>query len=424
MKLNVANSSLNRLVITAGTVQCVNSNTPAKTVEFQGGTLNENTGTNYAIVAAQGKSGTWNLVNDVTYSNKLSGEGTLTISCPVRSGGSGSSKWYATRTQVACDFSAFEGTLKPISNGDPGGRFTLNSTKGMPKGTMSIAADVEVQNNGKSFRIGKVTGSGKLGGSCTFSSGASAGANTWQVGNDDMWSTSVKVTANANLTKVGSGKVTWNGANDNTGNTTVSEGELAIGTATKLGTGKLTVAAGATLSGANNAKNALENTSVTINGTLQPGLAGNGSIFFATKAVTVGNQGTVAISATRCATATNDGCTSLAGISTLTMNGTFIITATDGNTLQPGDSIRIFTAQKLSGTPKFETVGNIEWDTSRISEGLLFVKSLSSIADIMSDRQPRNIYDLRGRLVKAGATNADGLKPGVYVVEGRKFSVK
>ena len=123
---------------------------------------------------------TWNLVNDATYSNKVTGTGTLTISCPVRSGGSGSNKWYATRTQIACDFSAFEGTLKPTSNGDPDGRFTLNNTKGMPKGTMNIAADVEVQNNGKTFRIGKVTGSGKLGGSCTFSNGASVGANTWQ----------------------------------------------------------------------------------------------------------------------------------------------------------------------------------------------------------------------------------------------------
>ena len=82
MKLNVNNTSLNRLIINGGTVQCVSCNTPAKTVEFRNGTLSENTGTGYSIdVAANGK-GTWNLVNDANYSNKITGKGTLTISCP------------------------------------------------------------------------------------------------------------------------------------------------------------------------------------------------------------------------------------------------------------------------------------------------------------------------------------------------------
>ena len=77
-------------------------------------------------------------------------------------------------------------------------------------------------------------GSGKLGGSCTFSNGASVGANTWQVGNDEDWTCNVKVTSNANLVKLGAGKITWNGANDNTGTTTVKEGELCLSPASKV----------------------------------------------------------------------------------------------------------------------------------------------------------------------------------------------
>ena len=400
MKLNVANSSLGRLVIQAGTVQCISANVPAKTVEFRGGTLSENTGTSYAIEVAEGKTGTWNLVNDATYSNKVTGTGTLTVSCPVRTGGSGSNKWYATRTRVAVNLSNFEGTLKPVSNGDATGRFTLDTNSGMPKGTMNIASDVEVQNSGKTFRIGRLSGTGKLGGSCTFSNGASVGANTWQVGNDENWTFGGTVTANANLVKMGTGRVTWNGVNDNSGSTSVNEGELCIGATGILGTGKLTVGANGTLSCLTKTKT-LTNSSVTIDGTLL-------------------------VTATRCATATSSGCSSFDFAKGLTVNGIIRIVPSRTNTLQVGDSIRLFTAASFSGTPKFDMQGDIEWDTSRISEGLLFVKAVGTAiaAPAVSKASPRNIYDTRGRLVRPRATTLEGLPAGIYVCEGRKFVIK
>ena len=399
MKLNVANSNLTRLIIQAGTVQCVNANVPAKTVEFQGGTLNENTGTSYAVAVAEGKSGAWNLVNDATYTNKVTGTGTLTVSCPVRSGGSGSSKWYATRTHVALNLKDFEGTLKPVSNGDPTGRFTLDTSSGMPNGTMNIAADVEVQNSGKTFRIGRLAGTGMLGGSCTFSNGASVGANTWQVGNDENWTFNGKVTSNANFTKVGSGKVTWNGASDNTGSTTINEGELCLGTNGVLGTGMLTVAADGTLSCLTKTKK-LTNASTTINGTLL-------------------------VTATRCATSSSSGCTSFEFEKALAINGTIRIVPAKNNTLQVGDSIRIFTAGSFSGTPQFDMQDGIEWDASRIAEGLLFVKAIETgITPLATHHSPFDIYDTRGRLVRARATNTEGLPAGIYICEGRKFVVK
>lgn len=368
MKLNVSNTALNKLVITAGTVQCVNANTPAKTVEYQGGTLNENTGSSYTINVPEGKTGTWYMANRSTYTNKVTGKGTLNAYCVTEKG----TNYYATRTPVQCNFSEFEGTLKPTSSLDDPSclRFTLNTNSGMPKGTMNIASSVEVQNSGKTFRIGKVTGSGKLGGSCTFSNNGGVGANTWQVGNDEDWTTSVKVTSNANFAKVGAGKITWNGVNTNTGTTTVNEGELKLGTNAQLGTGKLTVAQNGVLTLSSKPK-VLKNSSVTINGILRIELA-------------------------------------------------------SGHQLHVGDSIQLWTTKTFSGTPTIEGTGGIEWDGSRLKEGLLFVKSVatgiaSPFSTLASPFSP--VYDLRGRMVRQAGAGIDGLKPGIYVIDGRKVVV-
>ena len=386
MKLNVSNSSLSRMIISTGTVQCINAATPAKIVEYQGGTLRENTSTSYAINVPKGKKGTWYMANRSTYTNKVTGEGELTAYCTTEKG----TNYYATRTPVECNFSQFTGTLKPTSSQDDANclRFTLNTSTGMPNGAMNIAEKVEVQNSGKTYRIGKVTGAGALGGSCTFSNGVSVGANTWQVGNDENWVTTTRVVSNANFVKVGEGKITWNGKSTNTGTTTVSEGELLMGTSSGLGTGRLTVAAGATLSGSNSAKSPLTNQTIIVNGLLRPGILatmGTGTLFFDSKAVTVDDNGVLQITASRCATATTNGCTSIEGVSTLTLNGTLRVLLTASNTLQVGDSIRIFQAGSFEGEPMFESEGNVVWDTTRLSEGLLFVKAVSLKGDVNAD---------------------------------------
>ena len=423
MKLNTSNPSLQRMVIAEGTVQCINANMPAAAVEYQGGTLRENTGSSYPVSVAEYKKGTWYLANRSTYTNKVTGKGELTVYCITEKG----SNYYATRTPVQCNFSDFEGTLVPTSSQDDPVklRFTLNVSGGMPKGTMKIADKVEVQNSGRLFHIGRLEGDGALGGSCTFSNGASVGANTWQVGNDDNYTTNVKVTANANLAKVGAGKVTWAAANDNSGTTTVTEGELAVNNSTMLGTGVLTVAADGKLSGYNKTTNALKNSSVIVNGTLRPGLLTLNSMFFDSKPVRVNETGVLEFNVSGCATATTNGGTSLEGISTLTVDGTIRIVPSATNTLKVGDSIRIFRANTFAGTPKFEMLNGITWDTSRISEGLLFVKAIEAgIDSIVSEQSPANIYDLRGRLVRANAVTTEGLAPGIYVSRGRKFVIK
>ena len=298
---------------------------------------------------------------------------------------------------------------------------------------MDIAENVEVQNNGRVYHIGKVTGTGKLGGSCTFSNGGSVGANTWQVGNDDNWTTSVIVSSNANFNKVGRGSITWNGQNTTPGTTTVSEGELMIGSkGGSLGTGRLNVNEGAVLSGDNtgSAGKPLSNSTTVINGTLRPGTfegATTGALDFGNKPLTINETGVLSIYARRCASARVNGCSALRDISTLTINGTIRVDVTSStHSLAVGDSIRIFNATTVVGPPKVEFVGNVLWDTSRLSEGLLFVKAIGveGINGVLSEDRPTDIYDLRGRLVRRAATSIEGLAHGVYVSEGRKFVIK
>ncbi len=428
MKLNTSNSALNRMVIAAGTVQCINANVPAKTVEYQGGELRENTGTGYSIYVPEKKKGTWYMANSAAYTNKVTGEGTLTVYCTTIKGNG----WYATRTNICCDFSQFEGTLVPTSSCDDPAvlRFTLDTSSGMPRGTMNIAETVEVQNSGKTYRIGKLSGTGALGGSCTFSNNTTVGANTWEVGNDANWTNTVRVTSNANLVKVGTGRISWNSANTNTGTTTVREGELKIGNNSRLGTGRLTIEKEGTLSGANRSISPLENSAVTVQGTVRPGSyegSTSGSIFFANKSVTFTSSSKLIINAATCATATANGCSAIEGINTLTMNGTIQVETDKSHKLAVGDSIRIFTANKLSGTPTFDIQGDVDWDTSRISEGLLFVKAIGLGINTLhrsSAIDAKAVYDLRGRKVRSAGQPIDDLPAGIYIRNGKKIVVK
>ncbi len=422
MKLNTSNNSLNRLVIANGTVQCVNANTPAKTVEFQNGTLSENTSSNYNIEVPQGKRGTWNLVERGTYSNKLTGSGTLTIYCPVVVLTNGN----ATRTQITGNWSAFEGTITcKVHSKDS--RFTLDNGNGMPKGTLNAPAGVVVENSGRTFRIGRMSGTGSLGGTCSFSQSGNSGVNNWQVGDDTNWSWAGKVTSNAHFYKVGEGRLTYSGASDNTGNFFINQGELMLSSGV-LGKGRLTVARGATLSGTNTGAKTLTNSSVTVNGTVRPGSSANtyiGTIYFGGKNVAFVAGSTLEVKARQCATATNDGCTSIADISTLSMDGTLRLTLVDNHILKAGDSIRVWRATTMTGTPQLELPEGIEWDTSRLSEGLLFVSSVSDgiVQPTITMSDSPALYDLNGRLVRSDGST-EGLPAGIYVRRGKKIIVK
>ena len=102
----------------------------------------------------------------------------------------------------------------------------------------------------------------------------------------------------------------------------------------------------------------------------------SGTIFFGGKNVNFYEGSVLEIRARQCALQSYDGCTSIAGIATLNMNGIIRVTVTDDNKLAAGDSIRIWHAEAMTGTPVLELPAAFVWDTSRLSEGLLFVVSV------------------------------------------------
>lgn len=415
------NTSLNKLVVVAGNVTNSGSTTPAKAVELQGGSLTEGGSTSYPISVVKGKSATWTLANRNSYSNKITGAGTLTIYCPLVNGGS----WMAPRTPIKCNMSEFEGTIKPsVPSNDT--RFTLDNSYGLPKGTMDIDEKIVVQNSGKTFAIAKVTGKGALGGLVDFGNGVS-GSNVWKVGDDTNYRWSGRVTGDGTqFVKVGTGKLTVDGNWDNTGTVKISEGEFVITSGKSVGTGSLVVDAGATFSGVTGLS-ALKNSSYTVNGIIRPGAyvnATSGKMLFGGKNVTISSTGKYVVYR-----ASTSNCT-MEDINTLTINGTVELNFASSYTPKDGDVITLWDATTFKGTPKWvlpALTGGLGWDMSHISEGKLVITSDPTAIGVISygTKYGRNdIYDMKGQLVRKNATSTAGLPRGVYYQNGRKIVVK
>ncbi len=379
LKLNVANTSLDTLSIQAGAVDVTSDNniSPAKVVEFAGGALNDANGSgsyssyNYAVHVPKGKQGTWNLDSRATYKNKLTGEGTLTVNVQTT----------IQRTQLQGDWSAFEGVIKTATSSNA--VFPFDNGYGLPKAELNIATGQTVVNtSGKTFAIGKLSGNGSLGGVALYGQGAPSGTVTWKIGNDNNWNFAGKITGTCNITKTGEGRVNLTGkSNDYTGNTRVEEGNLAFGSGVSLGTGALTVNAGALLSGVTASSGALQNSQFTINGALQVGAmspTATGVINFNNKNVTFGTQSTLIVAVRRGASATLAGGGCLAEINRLTMNGTVDVRVSESHTLQEGDSIILWKATTVTGTPKLlskvvDVAQQLAWDATDLSKGILRV---------------------------------------------------
>lgn len=416
LKLYSNNTSLNKLAISGGTVD-VNVATPAKAVSLEGGTLNLNVASSVSIDVAEGKTAVLNFNADRdTYSNKLTGSGTVTMYYPLVKG----SGWYATRCQLTGNWSAFEGTIN-INGVADDGRFCLNNSYGMPKGAMNIPSGYELQNSGKIYRIGKVTGAGSLGGSCTFSNNSSVGANTWQVGNDESnFTFDGKVVSNALFQKVGSCKMTTKGQWTTTGAVAVNGGELHLSGGSTLGTGTLTVGKDGLLSGVTSAGKSMTNSSVTVNGRLQVGTLATsltGTMDFGGKSLTFKSGSRLQLGISKCATATSGGGCMIKNISTLTLDGVIELYAGNSTDLQVGDSIRLWDGvTTVKGTPTFEFPAGYEFDTSRlVTEGLLVVTMADGIRDIKTDETDGgSYYDVSGRRV-------DEAYKGVIIRNGKMY---
>lgn len=422
--------ALDTLCIQAGEVALAGHNRPAKVVVLEGGSLREGTvytTATYPLVIPKGKAATYYLAERCGYTQKVTGEGTLTVECPPTLGG-------VARTAYAANLSAFEGTLKAVGAGG-WGFFIFDNSSNMVNGTLQIADNVEVKNSGKTMTLGCVKGDkGKLGGFEAAGARISEAPNTWRIGNEKNWSWGGIVTGNSTLIKLGTGKTTLNGASNHTGATIINEGELHFGNKATLGKGALIVKNGATLSGVTTATGNLTNLvyNIQAGGTLQVGntaTATTGIINFNNKNVTFAKGSFLQLGIHRAATATITGGTSLRNINKLTMNGTIQLHYSASFVPAEGDSVVLWKATTFAGTPVLEndTIDaekGLFWDTTDLNRGILRViyKQPTAIRNILMDESSDAVYDLNGRKV-ADALTAH-LRKGIYIYRGKKIVVK
>ena len=407
----------------AGHIDC-NSGNPASTVELQGGTIWDNTqATTHAIIVPKGKTGTWNLTNTyyTAYANKITGAGTLTIN-PRNT---------VSRVRITGNWSEFTGTIKHTNTSI---WLPLDASTGLPNGTLDIAEGCAVTNVCKAFTIGKLTGKGSLRQPIANfqNSSAVSGSNTWNVGNSEMGNFTFDGTIDddggnnkSNFAKIGTCKMSISGKWSNTGTVIIREGELAIKQGAAPGKGSLTVEKNGTLSGITTSSGNLTNTSFTINGTLQVGAsatATSGIMNFNNKNVTIGSTGILAIGVRKASADYRIG-----NINALTINGTISIYVPETHILKVGDEVVLWSATSFSGTPKLANLvidDKLQWDTSRLSEGVLVVAEIdpaTGIQNINAQSSKYAIFTIDGRYA---GTDEQSLSKGIYIRNGKKIIVK
>ena len=428
LKTYASGANLSRMVIAGGTVQN-NSGVAAKVVEIQAGSLVDNVGTANEINVPEGKNASWTTANRQTYTNKITGAGRLTVYCATEKG----SDWVATRTPLKLNTAGFTGTLVPQATNAADGRFTLDSSAGLADAKMDIPSGIIVQNTGKVYTIGELTGSGSLGGGCTFSNGSSVGANTWKVGslNTDFTFGGSIAAAGTKFEKVGTGVMTMTGTSDFTGTAVISEGTLCLnksgGTTGMLGKGTLTVADGATLCGVG----VLDNSSVNVNegGMMRPGVKESsisGVLNMNDNKVVINTGGTI-----RFYIGSRTLYTRLTNVDAMSLRGTLKVGIRDGVTFEEGTEFQLWTSNSTQisalATLELDSLGaGLMWDTSDIESGILRVAKETAIEDVNVDREVSCVvYGIGGiecaRFVTshskvATRLHAQGLPQGVYVV--------
>ncbi len=403
-KLNVA-----RTIVKNGSMDYSGANN-TKPVELQGSASISGLGfVPSPIYVAEGAKATLTLTknNYVGYSGALTGTGQLTIN-PTNT---------VNRVSLTGNWTNFKGTivynntsiLMPLKN------------SGMPHATLNTGAGTNIgiaassDNASVTYPIGKLIGSGTLRHKeMNFGNQNSVSGNvTWKVGSSDLGDFTFDGSIydaggknKSNFEKVGDCTMTVGGSWQNSGTVTISEGTLILGQSKTLGTGALTVADGATLTGMSSVIRStskghpLTNSGITINGALRVGADGNSSAgywYFGAKPLTFGATGKLYVGVQKCATSDSaPGCTHLWGDET---NGS--ITFKDGATISvyldssydptvgigtdeaKADSFMVFNFPKVAvGDVKFELPVLPEhyyWDTSKFAKGYLYIRYSSSV---------------------------------------------
>ena len=398
------------------------------------------------LVVSKGARASLTTLTGQTYTNNLTGGGQITIYSATQKG----SGWYATRTPLQLKMTNFEGTIVANATYADDGRFTFDTSSGSDTWTLNIPANRFVQNSGKTLCIGAVTGSGTLGGTCTFSQSGSSAINTWQVGNDTDFQFDGAVVDNAKFTKMGSGKMTANAAWTTTGAVNINEGMLISKMGTFLGTGALTVGEGgsylatSTLLKGTSTSKPITNSSVVVSGTFQCGSSATttmGFLYFGAKSLTIKSTGTYRIGISKPASSeTSPGCTHIFGDgekAALTLEDgvtveVYLSSTYDPTTTIGTDKTKTDTFQAFSGF-KTTNIGSVTfvlpalpygyvWDTTDFANGYLSIRydiaaHIQNANTLDGETKEDKIYNINGVRVKQ-------IGSGVYIKNGKKVYLK
>ncbi|NDW19123.1 T9SS C-terminal target domain-containing protein [Dysgonomonas sp. 216] len=292
---------------------------------------------------------------------KLTGGGTLNFAIPY------------VRLDLRGNWSEFTGQIN-IINGSRGGDFRIDNTYGYTNATFNLQAGASVYplSTGRIVKIGALSG--------VADSKLSGNSTTWQIGGNNASSftyNGVIEGTSSKLIKEGTGTLTLTGSNTYTGGTQVNAGTLVVksisGSAT--GTGTVTVKSGAALSGSGTVGGSV---TVEANGYLNLNDSklgefniGNNLILKSTSNLLV-DMNPLALT------------TDVINAKIVTLSGTLTINNMGATSFADGMEFKIFNAS-TGAQGKFEKVlpelDGLIWDQSRITEGIIIVKSGSSIFD-------------------------------------------
>lgn len=451
------NLSAARTIIKQGSMN-YGGNSYTKTVELQGTSSISGDGfITTPIHVAAGAKATLTLTNTYykAYSGALTGTGQLTIN-PTNT---------VNRVAITGNWTNFRGTI--VYNN--GSILMPLKNSGMPNATLNtgVGSNIGVAASGNSssvtYPIGKLTGSGTLRHKeFDFSSSSSVSGNvTWKIGSDDLGDFTFNGSIydaggsnKSNFEKVGTCDMTVGGVWQNSGTVKVSEGRLILSQGKTLGTGPLVVANGATLMGmsstikASSKKNGFTNSSITISGSLRVGAEGtntNGYWYFDTKPLSFEPTSRLYVGIAKCATsASAPGCTHIWGDESkgsvtfkdgaticVYLASTYDPTTSIGTDEAKVDSFFVFSFPNVKlGLVQFELPELPEhyyWDTNNFKNGYLYIRydASTGIRSPLVDIDPRNVYDLSGRLVsrQPSATSTVGLPAGIYIRGGKKIVI-
>ena len=330
------------------------------------------------IIVPEGKSAVWNLPSRWILNNKISGSGTLTINAPY------------VRSDFNNNWSGFTGrvnfTGRDIRLNNTDARNMVNVHVDLGSGTgVSCASNGGSSTSAQTVTFGALSGSGNM-----------HGINTYIIGAKNLNTTYSGIIGEGGgkLTKTGTGTLFLSGSNLYTGGTTISQGTLSVvntsGSAT--GTGNVSVTNDALIMGTGTIGGNLimSNTSSVRPGATETGI-GTLSV---DKNLTLTANSTAIIKANK----TSNDKLKVGGI--LYLNGTLDMRNLGGLVWSNGMEFKFLDAATINGN--FSAIvpeapgANLVWDTSRISEGIIAVKTISGVKRIdasLVDIYPQPVDD-------------------------------